>query len=136
MELAARLGGGHDAELCRAALGIDLNELALAAALGEPADVPEPSPAGGACVRFLVPPEGVLTALSGLDEARAANGVVDARRLPAPRLASSARFVGAPIAPASCSRGATPGTTRSPKRAARPTSYASRPPMQLSSSET
>ncbi|MGH3019918.1 MAG: ATP-grasp domain-containing protein, partial [Gaiellaceae bacterium] len=30
MELAARLGGGHDAELCRLALGIDLNGLALA----------------------------------------------------------------------------------------------------------
>ena len=36
VELAARLGGGHDAELCEAALGVDLNELALAAALGEP----------------------------------------------------------------------------------------------------
>ena len=35
VELAARLGGGHDAELCEAALGVDLNELALAAALGE-----------------------------------------------------------------------------------------------------
>ena len=35
VEVAARLGGGHDAELCRAALGVDLNALALAAALGE-----------------------------------------------------------------------------------------------------
>ena len=34
-ELAARLGGGHDAELCEAALGVDLNGLAIAAALGE-----------------------------------------------------------------------------------------------------
>jgi biotin carboxylase len=79
MELAARLGGGHDAEVCREALGIDLNELALDAALGEPVTVPEPSPAGGACVRFLVPPEGELVALGGLDEARASQGVVDAR---------------------------------------------------------
>ena len=34
MEVAARLGGGHDAELCRAALGVDLNALAVDAALG------------------------------------------------------------------------------------------------------
>ena len=34
-ELAARLGGGHDAELCRAALRVNLNQLAISAALGE-----------------------------------------------------------------------------------------------------
>jgi biotin carboxylase len=79
MELAARLGGGHDAEVCSQALGIDLNALALSAALGEPTSVPEPQPAGGACVRFLVPPEGELTRLTGLEEARACEGVVDAR---------------------------------------------------------
>ena len=38
MEVAARLGGGHDAELCRAALGVDLNALAVEAALGERSD--------------------------------------------------------------------------------------------------
>jgi len=79
MELAARLGGGHDGELCLAALGVDLNALALAAALGERPEVPEPVPAGGACVRFLVPPEGELRAVSGLEEALAFDGVVDAR---------------------------------------------------------
>jgi biotin carboxylase len=79
MELAARLGGGHDAEVCRQALGIDPNELALDAALGEPVTVPEPRPVGGACVRFLVPPEGELTGLTGMDEALASDGVVDAR---------------------------------------------------------
>jgi len=79
MELAARLGGGHDAEVCREALGIDLNGLALDAALGESVCVTKPAPAGGACVRFLVPPEGELTALAGIDEARGAPGVVDAR---------------------------------------------------------
>ncbi len=41
VEVAARLGGGHDAELCRAALGVDLNGLALAFALGEAVSVPE-----------------------------------------------------------------------------------------------
>jgi biotin carboxylase len=75
VELAARLGGGHDAELCRVALGVDLNGLALAAALGEPVSVPEPRPAGGACVRFLVPPEGELRAVEGVEQARALDGV-------------------------------------------------------------
>jgi biotin carboxylase len=79
MELAARLGGGHDAEVCGQALGIDLNGLALAAALGEEIDVPDPQPAGGACVRFLVPPEGELLEVDGLEDAKAVEGVVDAR---------------------------------------------------------
>jgi biotin carboxylase len=61
IEVAARLGGGHDAELVEAAVGVDLNGLALAAALGEPLTVPEPAPrAGGAVTRFLVAPPGVL----------------------------------------------------------------------------
>jgi biotin carboxylase len=79
MELAARLGGGHDAELCDAALGIDLNGLALAAALGEPVSVPEAKPVGGACVRFLVPSSGRLSSVEGLDRALAVEGVLDAR---------------------------------------------------------
>jgi biotin carboxylase len=79
MELAARLGGGHDAELCRLALGVDLNGLALAAALGEPVELPEPKPVGGACVRFLVPPPGVLEDVEGLEEALALGGIEDVR---------------------------------------------------------
>jgi biotin carboxylase len=78
MELAARLGGGHDAELCRVALGIDLNGLAITAALGEPLELPRPEPTSGACVRFLVPPEGVLREVSGVDAAMEVDGVVDA----------------------------------------------------------
>jgi len=80
MEVAARLGGGHDAELCEEALGVDLNGLALAAALGEeiPAFEPEPR-AGGACTAFLVPPPGELLGLAGLEEARHAEGVVAVR---------------------------------------------------------
>jgi biotin carboxylase len=82
IEMAARLGGGHDAELCQVALGYDLNGLALAAALGEERAV-APDPAadtpGGACVRFLVPPEGVLEAVGGVDEAGQVDGVVEAR---------------------------------------------------------
>jgi biotin carboxylase len=79
VEVAARLGGGHDAELCRAALGVDLNGLALAAALGEPVAVPAPHPARGACVRFLVAPPGVLQAVDGLERALEVEGILDAQ---------------------------------------------------------
>jgi biotin carboxylase len=79
MELAARLGGGHDAELCEAALGVDLNGLALSAALGEPVEVPRPEPRGGAVVRFLVSPPGSLESVQGIDEASAQDGIVSAR---------------------------------------------------------
>ena len=82
IEVAARLGGGHDAELAKLALGVDLNGLALQAALGEPiwSAALQPTPeAGGAIVRFLVPPEGVLEEVEGADEARAVEGVQDVR---------------------------------------------------------
>jgi biotin carboxylase len=80
IELAARLGGGHDAELVKAALGVDLNALALSAALGEELEAPRPEPkVGGACVRFLVPPEGELSSADGIDQARAQDGILDAR---------------------------------------------------------
>lgn len=78
IELAARLGGGHDAELCDAALGIDLNALALAAAFGRRVRVPEARPAGGACVRFLVAPPGRLEAVEGFGEVLELPGVLDA----------------------------------------------------------
>ncbi len=62
IEVAARLGGGHDAELVHAATGVDLNGLALAAALDEPVAAPAPThQAGGAVTRFLVAPPGTLT---------------------------------------------------------------------------
>ena len=77
-ELAARLGGGHDAELCKAVLGVDLNGLALAAAVGQevPATALAPSArAGGGCVRFLVAPAGELRDVEGLEEAFALEGI-------------------------------------------------------------
>jgi len=80
VEVAARLGGGHDAELCEAALGVDANALALAAALGEPLELPRPEPrVGGACVLFLVPPPGTLEATVGVEAAEAVEGVLDVR---------------------------------------------------------
>jgi len=81
-ELAARLGGGHDAELCRAVLGVDLNDLALDAALGEPirreALVPDEQ-VGGGCVRFLVAPPGELRAVTGIEAARRREGILGVR---------------------------------------------------------
>jgi biotin carboxylase len=80
MELAARLGGGHDAELCEAALGVDLNGVACAYAVGEsPSDtvLRSRSSTGGACVVFLVAPEGELVATDGVEEAHAVDGVLD-----------------------------------------------------------
>jgi biotin carboxylase len=82
IEVAARLGGGHDAELARLALGVDLNGLALQAALGETvwSAALQPTPeVGGAIVRFLVPPEGTLEEVEGVEEARAVEGVQDVR---------------------------------------------------------
>ncbi len=82
IEVAARLGGGHDAELCLAALGVDLNGLALSAALGEQ---PEPDAllveprVGGAATVFLVAEPGELEAVEGIEEAEAAEGVVRVR---------------------------------------------------------
>jgi biotin carboxylase len=79
IELAARLGGGHDAELVEAVTGVDLNALAIAAALGEK---PSCSPVTGqvplassAVVSFLVPPEGVLRVVHSVDAAEAVDGV-------------------------------------------------------------
>jgi len=77
-ELAARLGGGHDAELCRVALGVDLNGAALSAALGEevpPARLAPVARMGGACVRFLVAPPGELREVTGIEEAFAQEGI-------------------------------------------------------------
>jgi biotin carboxylase len=61
IEVAARLGGGHDAELVQAVTGVDLNGLALDAALGNEPVLTRAEPlVGGAVTRFLVAPPGLL----------------------------------------------------------------------------
>jgi biotin carboxylase len=61
IEVAARLGGGHDAELVDAVTGIDLNGLAIEAALGTFLVPSWHKPrVGGAITRFLVAPPGLL----------------------------------------------------------------------------
>ncbi|HEY7706553.1 MAG TPA: ATP-grasp domain-containing protein [Gaiellaceae bacterium] len=82
VEVAARLGGGHDAELCTAALGVDLNGLAITAALGEPvgpdALVAEPR-AGGVSTVFLTAEPGELEGVDGVEQAEAVDGVFRVR---------------------------------------------------------
>lgn len=90
MELAARLGGGHDAELCAAAVGVDLAGLTVRAALGEPVAAEEARPralpgVGGATTRFLAADEpGVLREVAGVAEAEALPGVLRVRIYRAP----------------------------------------------------
>jgi biotin carboxylase len=81
IEVAARLGGGHDAELVLAATGVDLNGLALAAALGQPISQEDVTKdykerVGGAVTRFLVAPAGVL---ESVEIPQGLNGVVQVR---------------------------------------------------------
>ena len=82
VEVAARLGGGHDAELCLAALGVNLNELALRAALGEEIEpaalVAEPQDGGASTVVMTAEP-GELEAVDGVEQAEAAEGVLRVR---------------------------------------------------------
>lgn len=75
VELAARLGGGHDAELVEAVTGAPLNAMSVAAALGEEPPFFEPVSLGGGVTRFLVPPVGELRAVEGVAEAEALRGV-------------------------------------------------------------
>jgi biotin carboxylase len=75
VELGARLGGGHDAELCEAALGVDLNGLALSAALGEkiaPERLAARPRVAGACVYFIAGEPGEP---DGVERAAASPGV-------------------------------------------------------------
>jgi len=71
MEVAARLGGGHDSEICRLAAGVDLAAAAVRAAVGEPVDEETltPRPFGACVIEFLRAPEGELLATDGPAEA-------------------------------------------------------------------
>lgn len=77
MEVAARLGGGHDAELVHAVTGIDLAGLAVAFALGETVTAPvaPPLPVCAGCVAFLTAPPGTLGAVGGVSDAERVTGV-------------------------------------------------------------
>ena len=81
IEVAARLGAGHETELVELVTGVDLTALALAAALGQPLAASEiavrpPDGIGGAATRFLVAPPGRLEAA---EVPQALSGVVSTR---------------------------------------------------------
>jgi len=78
VELAARLGGGHDAELVEAATGVALNAIALDCALGRKVSLPaidHDTGSMGACVVFLVAPQGTLRSIEGVEAAAGVDGV-------------------------------------------------------------
>ncbi len=75
VELGARLGGGCIAShLVPLATGVNLNRAAVAIAMGEPPSL-EPTVSRGAAIRFLTPEPGVVTRISGLEDARSMAGV-------------------------------------------------------------
>ena len=81
IEVAARLGGGHDAELVELVTGVDLTGLALAAAFGTPLAPSElggrrPAQIGGAATRFLLAPAGRL---ESVEVPQGLHGVVSTR---------------------------------------------------------
>lgn len=85
VEIAARIAAGQMADLVRFGTGVELFDVAIAQALGEP--VPDglvlPKSTRPIAIRFLTASPGVLplgkvTAISGLDDVRAAPGVLAA----------------------------------------------------------
>jgi cysteine synthase A len=70
MEVAARLGGGHDSEICRRAAGVDLAGTAVSAAVGWTVDEAglEPHPSCACVIEFLEAPVGVLVSATGPPE--------------------------------------------------------------------
>jgi biotin carboxylase len=105
IEVAARLGGGHDTELVELVTGVDLSGLALAAAIGQPIaaseiTVRQPT-VGGAAVRFLIAPPGEL---ESVEVPQGLNGVVSTRLYREPGFV----FAGAERAGTVLTVGATP----------------------------
>ena len=71
VEVAARLGGGHDSELVKLTTGVDLARAAVRAAIGRPVrpDDVTPAPHGAGVIEFLEAPEGELVRAAGPPEA-------------------------------------------------------------------
>jgi biotin carboxylase len=85
IEVAARIPGGQMADLARHAVGVDLIEVALRQALGEPVpdEVARPRVQQPLAIRFLTAspgplPTGRVVSIGSLDPVLAANGVVQA----------------------------------------------------------
>jgi biotin carboxylase len=77
IEINPRLAGGFVPEIVRLALGIDVIRETIKLVAGEPVDV-RPSHHSSASIRFFTPVEnGVITAIQGVEEAAAMQGIVD-----------------------------------------------------------
>ena len=131
MEVAARLGGGHDAELCRAATGVDLNALAIdgGARASPRVTICYRADSGVArrwrCGRLPRPAGGTARRASTASRRRRRSTASSGCGSTAGRDTSSGRSCGAPTGRARCSRRATPGTTHSSGLAVRRGPYAS-----------
>ena len=97
IEVAARLGGGHDSEICRTAVGVDLAAAAVLAAVDRPVDPDalEPHPNGAAVIEFLAAPPGEVVSSTGPPEVCFYNRA-------RPRVRAAARW--RPTGRATCSR--------------------------------
>jgi biotin carboxylase len=85
VEIAARIAAGQMADLLRHATGIEIYEIAIRQALGEPVpdEIVEPRATRPVAIRFLTAapgplPVGTVASIAGLDDVRAAPGVLDA----------------------------------------------------------
>ena len=117
MEVAARLGGGHDAELCAAALGVDLSAAAVLAALGR---APGPLGAGARSRgRRALPDRARRPARARRGPRRGARAARGRARALLPRAGRrrSRRSCAAPTAPGSCSPRARRARRRKRRRA-------------------
>ncbi|GIF11374.1 ATP-grasp domain-containing protein [Actinoplanes teichomyceticus] len=75
IETHTRPGGDAIVELVRLAAGFDIQELTFTWLAGKPLDLTPRPQAAAAAIWFLTLPEGEVTAVGGLDQARAAEGV-------------------------------------------------------------
>lgn len=104
MEIGPRMGGDFiSTELVRRSTGIDMTAAAVQVAIGEEPDLRPRHAPRGAAVRYLTPPAGRVTAVRGVEAARAMPGVeildVDvAEGDPVPEMVSSLCRVGHVIA--------------------------------------
>ena len=125
IEVAARLGGSHDAELVGLVTGLDLNGLALAAAFGEPlARTSSPGRSGPGRRRGDPLPRRSARAAGVGRAAAGPDGMVAARVYHQPGHAS-ARSAAPPTGQAPCSRPARAARRRLHGPMLRPSAYAS-----------
>ena len=77
VEIGARMGGGCiTTHLVPLSTGINMTEATILTALGETPDI-EPKHSRGAAIRFIIPPQGKVVKMSGEEEAKGIQGIVE-----------------------------------------------------------